>query len=287
MKTGFTFKGVHTSTMGVTMRSKSRPILPEVRQSLLTLPSADGTLDYSAANEYGRSMSEDRMFTVLLYVSAADVFDLQCKASKLAVWLMGSGELIFDDMPEAVWEASVFDGIDFVPESQGRKALITVNFRVQPFSHAAFDVLDGITLDSDIHLSAMVPLNISSTMEYSFTGTSFTFDAFNYGSAPVRAKFIITPLTDAPGEISLLCGERGISVNCISFTGGSGIEINTEKCTVIQNKVNASGLVTGQFFELAPGSNSVTFTAETKQEYKINLSYTPRFIYNADWQSYE
>ncbi len=281
MKTGFTYKGVHTDAMGVTLRSKSRPILPAIRQSLLTLPSLDGTLDYSSANEYGRSMYEDRYFTLTLYMQADNIYALQCKASRLALWLTGSGELIFDDMPDTVWNVSVLSEVDFVPEREGRKALISVSFKAEPFSYAAFDVRDGVTLDSALCIGAMVPLDFTAVTVFNVTGSSDEIEVINYGSAPVRARFIITPsgAAETTGAITL----NDIKVG-YSFTSAFGaIVIDTEKYTVKQGMVDASGMVTGRFFELQPGKNTVVFAAENVQDYTIEVGYTPRFIYGADW----
>lgn len=287
MALGFTYKGIHSSTMGVRMQSKSRPILPEVRQSLLTIPSADGSLDYSAANEFGRSMYEDRIFTVVLYVGAKDIADLQCKVSKIAVWLMGSGELVFDDMAEAVWDASVLSEIEFAPELQGRKALLTVNFRVKPFSHASFDVLDGVTLDSDVHLGAMLPLNFSVKTTYTFTGTANEINFVNCGTAPVRAKFLITPQTSAPQSVSLTCNGRTIALEHLLLKSGSPITVDNERCVIEQeisdSAVNFSGFATGRFFEFEPGNNLVKFVGGVSQKYTVAVSYKPLFVYNAEF----
>lgn len=288
MITGFTYKGIHSSRMGVKMQSKSRPVLPEVRQSLLNIPSADGSLDYSAANEFGRLMYEDRIFTVMLYVSAADITELQCKVSKIAVWLMGSGELVFDDMAEAVWEASVLSEIEFAPELQGRKALLTVNFRVKPFSHASFDVLDGVTLDCGVHLGAMLPLGFGVRTTYTFIGKKYSFNVVNCGTAPVRAKFLITAQNSAPKSISLTHGLRTVALEHITLKSGSPITVDNERCVIEQqindSTVNFSGYVTGRFFELEPGNNIVDFVGGVSQTYVIQVSYQPQFVYNAEFE---
>ncbi len=287
MVTGFTYKGIHSSTMGVRLQTKSRPILPEVRQSLLTIPSADGSLDYSAATEFGRAMYEDRIFTVVLYVGAKDIADLQCKVSKIAVWLMGSGELVFDDMAEAVWDASVLSEIEFAPERQGRRALLTVNFRVKPFSHASFDVFDGVTLDSDVHLGAMLPLDFHLQTSYTFTGTSYEMQFVNCGNVPVRAKFLITPQTSAPKSIKLVCNGRSIALEHMLLRAGSPITVDNERCVIEQeindSAVNFSGYATGRFFELEPGNNLVKFIGGAGQKYTVAVSYQPQFVYNAEF----
>ena len=64
MKNGFIFKDRHSSDFGVTVRTKSRPILPSVKENIVDLPYRDGGYDFSKANPFGREFYNDRIFTV-------------------------------------------------------------------------------------------------------------------------------------------------------------------------------------------------------------------------------
>ena len=54
MRNGFIFKDRHSSDFGVTVRTKSRPILPSVKENIVDLPYRDGGYDFSKANPFGR-----------------------------------------------------------------------------------------------------------------------------------------------------------------------------------------------------------------------------------------
>lgn len=43
------------------------------------------------------------------------------------------GELIFDDMPFSKWRGKVSDEVIYMPEHSGRKAVMEVSFRAEPF----------------------------------------------------------------------------------------------------------------------------------------------------------
>ena len=47
MRNGFIFKDRHSSDFDVTVRTKSRPILPSVKENIVDLPYRDGVYEYS------------------------------------------------------------------------------------------------------------------------------------------------------------------------------------------------------------------------------------------------
>ena len=55
MRNGFIFKDRHSSDFGVTVRTKSRPILPSVKENIVDLPYRDGGYDFSKANPFRAS----------------------------------------------------------------------------------------------------------------------------------------------------------------------------------------------------------------------------------------
>ena len=103
MRNGFIFKDRHSSDFGVTVRTKSRPILPSVKENIVDLPYRDGGYDFSKANPFGREFYNDRIFTVTFNIYADNLAEMQRKLSLLSLWLCGEGELIFDDMPFSKW----------------------------------------------------------------------------------------------------------------------------------------------------------------------------------------
>ena len=59
MRNGFIFKDRHSSDFDVTVRTKSRPILPSVKENIVDLPYRDGGYDFSKANPFGREFYND------------------------------------------------------------------------------------------------------------------------------------------------------------------------------------------------------------------------------------
>ncbi len=281
MQTGFTFKNKHTSSFGLSVATKSRPVLPERRSSALELPGNDGSIDYAYSNDYGRAMYQNRVFSVMMRISAEDIYDLQHKISRVAAWLMGSGELVFDDMPAVIWNAGVIKEIDYAPELQGKKALLTVSFEIEPFSRATFDVLDGIPLGTDITIGSGVPIGIEESFTYTVSGTSAKITVNNLGTAWVRPIITVSTVSDV-GAWSVGRGDRVTNIKKYSVSVSS-YKLDLEHYMLTTGVgVRVQGLLSGQFFELEPGENTLEFTFGTSQLYTVTVSYIPRFIYDAD-----
>ncbi|MDO5398215.1 MAG: phage tail family protein [bacterium] len=287
MRTGFTFKGRHSSEFGMTMATKSRPILPEQRSSMIDLPGHDGSLDYAYMNDYGRAMYMNRTFTIVLHAAAQDIYELQQKIARVGAWLSGSGELLFDDLPEVIWEAAVKGSIDYAPELHGQKALLTVNFEVQPFSHATFGTDEGPQIGMDIPIGSDIPIGMDEVMIFTGSGNA-DLEVYNYGTAPVRP---VIEVSDSSGKLSngwsISCGEKTIVISAHS-NAASLYRLDLEhyelKARLLSGTwMNVLGALSGQFFELAPGINTLRFSFNDNVNYSIKISYVPEFIYGADF----
>ena len=81
MRKGFSFKGIHSNSMGVSVKTRSRPILPETKRVTFEPSAADGTLDLSAYNSRGRELYSERQFDIDIHAAAADVDALQLRLS--------------------------------------------------------------------------------------------------------------------------------------------------------------------------------------------------------------
>lgn len=284
MRTGFTFKNKHSREFGITAATKSRPIIPERRSSVSEIPNRDGGRDYAYINDYGRAMYTNRVFTVILQISAANIFILQKKISLISTWLAGSGTLIFDDMPGVIWDASVVDLVDYAPEKGGKAAILNASFKVQPFSKAPFNVGDGICLGDDIMIGSDIPLSIEEKYKFVCTGTEAEYDCINIGTAPARPVIIVFADSDI-GEWSVSCGGRCINIAYASAAQTS-YRLDLDNYTLIGTGKNLLGLLSGRFFELMPGHNTLSFAFpdnKTNQTYNIAIYYTPEFLYNADY----
>lgn len=284
MKTGFTFKGRHSDEFGLVMKTSSRPILPEMKSYTYESPLMDGVYDFSAANSYGREFYRNRSFTLIMQVYAENLAELQHKISHISVWLTGRGELIFDDTPLVKWCASVLNGIDYAPEKYGRKAVLSVSFDVQPFSECIFDTADGPALDMPIMLDTAIPIDTEAALTF---GTN-TINVTNCGTWYVRPTLIFD-VSESSGcftNLSVECGGKQLSIGMVSSSYNlKKIVIDLEKHTVKDgNGINLMKYVSGEFFELAPGKNTIK-SAGNIAPFKTQVIYTPEFMYDfdADW----
>ena len=184
MRNGFIFKDRHSSDFGVTVRTKSRPILPSVKENIVDLPYRDGGYDFSKANPFGREFYNDRIFTVTFNIYADNLAEMQRKLSLLSLWLCGEGELIFDDMPFSKWRGKVSDEVIYMPEHSGHKAVMEVSFRAEPFCKCIFDT-EGPALGMPFMLGANIPIDISCLFKFNISGSG-DISVYNFGDRPVR-----------------------------------------------------------------------------------------------------
>ena len=179
MRNGFIFKDRHSSDFGVTVRTKSRPILPSVKENIVDLPYRDGGYDFSKANPFGREFYNDRIFTVAFNIYADNLAEMQRKLSLLSLWLCGESELIFDDMPFSKWRGKVSDEVIYMPEHGGRKAVMEVSFRAEPFCKCIFDT-EGPALEMPFMLDANIPIDISCLFKFNISGSGDK-SVYNFG----------------------------------------------------------------------------------------------------------
>lgn len=271
MRAGFTFKNKHSGDFGATVSTESRPILPETKAQTYDAPLADGEYDFSEANIYRRRFYKSRTFKVNIGVLEGTLTDLQKKLEKLAAWLTGKGDLIFDDTPSVIWDARVDDLIEYKPEKGGKSALLSVTFTASAFTRLVFNVIDGPRLGDAIELASDIPLDISTY--FIFTGSG-SFTAYNIGNAPVRPVITVTGTKD---NTLTLTFDNAVLTLKIPSTGTAVIDC--EKQTATDGSGNSiMANFTGTFPELLPGANAFSVeNAETTQ-----ISYEPRYFYNAD-----
>lgn len=294
MLTGFSFKGTHSRDMPVVMATKTRPILPEMKRVTMEADAADGVIDSSAANELGRPLYNERIFTINMLVKAKDIYELQRKLSKISVWLCGSGELIFDDMPAVVWDASVISGVDYAPEREGRKAILSVSFNVKPFSRAVCSA-ENITIGTRIPIGSKIPIGLRRSMTHTFNAADitddnkyqYTFNLVNIGSAHTKPVITISGIAGNMAgistEILLEVNSKPLSVS-LSLNRpdmGGTLIVDMEKSMVTLNR-NALAPDSGYLSELKPGENVITVSisnADTVTADSVSVSYVPRFLY--------
>lgn len=284
MRSGFTYRNRHSSEFGIVAKTKSKPVLPEMKSFTFESPVIDGVYDFSEANEYGRAFYNDRFFEVQLQISADSLRELEVKVSKIAVWLRGSGELIFDSQPMVKWSASVASELGFVPELKGKATVMTVVFRIKPFSFCVFDTVTGPVLNSVLELDENIPIDISQMFIWSITGgngeyayVSKVIRAINAGNVPIRP---IVKITGAVKDISL--GLDGKALNIDASGNGFVIDFKKQSITDLSGQSVISH-VKGSFFELNGTAQDMELSMHVKGEATLSVEYEPEFIYGFDF----
>ncbi len=269
MRNGFRFKGQHASEFGVTVKTLDRPVEPTAKEQLHEPSDMDGEHDFNGSER--RRYYSGRVIKVEMAVTADDLSALQKKLGKIARWIMGEGELIFDDMPNVKWQGRVVDSVSYKPENGGKNTVLSISFKVKPFSELAFDVPDGPMLDSDIELDSDIPLDF--TDYFTFNGAG-TYTLKNVGNVPVKP---IIEVSDCVNGIAISCNGKTITVNekedftidCIR----QQVYIET-----LDGKESLMNKTTGEFFELAAGDNTITIAGNAT----VEVGYTPQYMYDAD-----
>lgn len=281
MRFGFTFKGIHSSRFGITMITKSRSLLPETKQYYYSALAADGSYDFTEAGGRKRAAFENRSFQIVMMVCAENILRLQERVNGICSWLMGKGELVFDDIPSSIWTARVANSVSFAPEKSGSKAVLNVIFEAEPFARAQFDTLTGPKLSDAISLDSGLPMELDG--EFVFTAEkgskSYSFETLNIGTWYIAPEVIIE--TDFSGITNLGVGCAGKRLDICGEIADKLI-IDNEACVVSDGAGNSLIKYTsGEFFELIPGENIITVTANKKFKRAVTVSvrYTPRFLY--------
>lgn len=265
MRNGFIFKNKHSNDFGVTVQTQSRPIKPEMKVQTYDSPYIDGEYDFSTANAYNREFYKNRVFKMNLQIQAADLSELNNKIAKITTWLMGNGELIFDDIPNVKWNATVIETIDYKPENGGHKAVVAVSYKVQTWAALVFDIFDGPTLDnSNVRLDDEIPLSPSDYYTVKTVGDS---TIYNTGDRPVRP---VLRVKDVTKSVTITCNGVSITVlkNCV---------IDCDKQLVTDTNGNSiMNSITGSFFELETGANTINLSAAATVEF----SFYPQYVWN-------
>lgn len=267
MRNGFTFKERHSSDFGVTVKTKSRPLRPSVKTALLDLPCRDGVYDFSSVNALGRECFNERVFIIEISVCAEEVCALQDKLSQLSLWLEGSGELIFDDMPLIRWNCTVSDEIIYMPERGGTKSVIEVSMRAVPFGRAVFGS-DGPALGDVLCLGTPLPVGLADLNTHTFEGDG-TIAAVNWGDRPVSP---VISISGAMGTVTVSSGGRALS-----FEANGPVTLDLKKQRVRDENGNDLP-VSGSFFELGAGKSYIGVSGSGSKCVKV--SFEPEYMYN-------
>ncbi len=274
MRTGFKFKGRHSSDFGIVAKTKSKPIVPEQKVYTYDLPGADGEIDMSECNEYGRTMYKSRLIEIELQISAGDLSELQRTAARIAAWLTGKGELIFDDSYGAKWDARVSSDISFAPELAGKKAVMSVIFKTD-MGKATFTTGEGVLLKDCISLDSNLPLDLAEKFKFSLSVGENNIKITNVGDFYTKPIF---RFSDGAENVTINCNGKRIIAEDIE----KDVIIDCERYIVTDSEGNnLLKKKQGSFFELAPGLNDCSVYVSGACE--MTVDYVPMTMYDFDF----
>lgn len=274
MRTGFKFKGRHSSDFGIVAKTKSKPIVPEQKVYTYDLPGADGEIDMSECNEYGRTMYKSRLIEIELQISAGGLSELQRTAARIAAWLTGKGELIFDDSYGTKWDARVSSDISFAPELAGKKAVMSVVFKTD-MGKATFTTGEGVLLKDCISLDSNLPLDLAEKFKFSLSVGENNIKIANIGDFYTKPIF---RFSEGAENVTINCNGKRIIAEDIE----SDVIIDCERCVVTDSEGNnLLKKKQGSFFELAPGLNDCSVYVSGACE--MTVDYVPMTMYDFDF----
>lgn len=125
---GFTFAGIHSSTVGLYCDTPTRTIKPALRTIEYTVPGRSGTL------KNGEKVYDSTTINCKLAYRANTLIDMRSRQRAVAEFLAASGPLIFDDEPDKVYDAEVPGAISM--DEIVRTGTMEVTFRCQPFAES-------------------------------------------------------------------------------------------------------------------------------------------------------
>lgn len=275
MKNGFMFKGIHSSEIGVILKTKSRRLLPGVKNYMYDIPNADGSYDFTDANNFKRPFYSDRIFELDLQITGDNLAELQRSAARIALWLTGSGDLVFDDTAAVKWHGRVASDVAFTPERRGKTAVLSVIFQTSPIGSAEFDTIDGIYLGNSIYLNSDLPVDMDVYFEKKLEAGANSVDFINIGD------FYIRPVLEFIGNaenITVAFGDSKIMLEDIS----SDVYADFEKCIVTDGcGANILSKMQGEFFELPPGISKIDIY--TGAPCILRVRYVPKTIYDFEF----
>lgn len=272
MRNGFTFNEKHTSEFNVTVKTLDRPIFPSVKEIVSSADDMNGEYDFTEV--CGHEYFNTRTFKIQFAVLADNLRELQKQLTALSRFFKGRGTLIFDDIPTVKWNVRIIDSVSYMPENGGHRAVLEVTYKAMPFSELVWDIIDGPCLDDDIELDSDYPLDAAEY--FTFNGTGTYTNVPNVGDVHIKPIITVTGAT-APFTI----GNNGKN---ITINRSGDFVIDCEKELVLKDDTSLMTGVTGEFFELNPGTDN-TITISGKATVQIN--YTPQFLYDADFDGTE
>lgn len=304
--TGITFKGRHSSEFSAAVKTKTRPVTADVKETLYSAPLADGSVDFSDVNGYGHEFYEDKIIELEFAFTADNIIKLQQKAGRIAGWLSGKGTLVFDDSPLVEWDARILSSADFKISAGGRAGQITAAFRVKPFAKFMYSTMDDVLIgDSKVLIGDALPLG-GVKQEYILTSAAAakTIDfspILNPGDEYIRPVITV----QRPDDGGVFAGSVEMELNGVKVLDIEDMSQTFINCAVIildlknysvrgESQAGALENITElnkayNYVDIKPGFNSLRLTSseDLPSGTRISVEFTPGFFFNGDWSDFD
>ncbi len=242
MANGFTFGGYHSDQFSILMNEKRIPILPPTKEHFETIPGKDGVWDFG-------TQYEKRPIEIDCTVLAADKADLKTKVRDLAGVLNpreGAKELIFDDEPDKLYYAR-FSGQ--LP-------------------------LDQIGAFGTFTLTLVCPDPFVYSASEEVRSGSDTIWATNNGTFVARPVLEITT-NGGDGSVTVTHPDSSTQTLTFESSAPSGVYVvNCKEMTITKDGTAAYQYLSGDFFELHPGTNKIAITGTNITDVQVTFRHT-------------
>lgn len=265
---GFTFNGKHSlNDMGIIVKSKNRPILPEPKIVVEELNGVDGDYDYSDVNPDARTKYKSRIMDVDCSFKTKNMSYIRVKAHEVAAWLAcGEKQLVFDDETAVVYLARVNNQVDL--ETQIAKiGRFTIQFKCRPLGLSPVTSNEDINFGDGLMCGYGYRLDMVPTI-FNITGAAAALNIYNPGT-------YVKPLIRVTGSFAWIA----FSTNEKSLTYGAPLaneklDIKCAEFECIKNDTeNCMNNLSGDFIEFANGNNALYISG-------VSLNCTVTLIFN-------
>lgn len=124
--TGIEFGGVHTSELGLVLKTLQRSAGAEIRRKEVEIPGKDGVYSFP----YKKRGNKTHIARLSYVVD--DIYDARQKERKIGAWLSPQDAILkFDDEPEIEYIATAYSEI--VPSEDTTIREVAIEFECQPF----------------------------------------------------------------------------------------------------------------------------------------------------------
>lgn len=252
MRAGLTFKGISSTELGLTMRTNSRMVIPQINRSSIAMLHRPGSVDF------GIDTYAEGEISVTFTWLCTSPSEAMAKAETISGWLHNDGnyhELMFNDYPNRKYYAKVTSA---VPLQKGPcKGTITVTFTVNP--PYAF-ALDNTPIDPQA-VQDMLLWDTAYLAGNQYTQTLTANGAIRF---TLSGNHSDKPIIKLIGHISpgLTLSYKTQQWQYTALLPYDGIRINCKNETVrrISDNANLFQHVNPQrsaFFEITPGKNQI------------------------------